>query len=157
MGVFGGQNGRITLFGATGNCTVIAEMGSFSLDGITRDTIAYASFGDDRERHKYGMLKGGSISFSGYFDPNSTQQTQLRNALTNGTVIGTTHGLYLWESYSTADTGFGYWKLSTAVTGSEFLVTSIKAARAKDSMGTFDVTLQISGAVVYTTSTGAST
>jgi len=52
--------------------TKMVGMGTWKLDGITADQIETTAFTDNWKGFKFGAKDGGTISFSGLFDPTDT-------------------------------------------------------------------------------------
>lgn len=80
-----GKDAKVALGTAT-----VAEMGTWSIDGISTDEFDASAFGDTWKKFEYGMKDGGTVSFNGHYDPADTtgqqalQQANLYNsALTN--------------------------------------------------------------------------
>ena len=92
MAVAEGRNGKITCCyltsaASTGQHT-IAELGNWTVSGISRNMIDYTAFGDTVAKFKPGMLDPGSLSFSGHFDgSDSTGQELLVAMLSSGVAI----------------------------------------------------------------------
>lgn len=61
-----GRNCKVTI-GASNS--TITGMGSWSLNGITADQIDTSSFGTVWKTFQIGMLDGGTVEFSGLFNP----------------------------------------------------------------------------------------
>lgn len=47
----------------------VASMGTWSMSGITTDQLESTSFGDEWKKYEFGLKDGGTISFSGLYDP----------------------------------------------------------------------------------------
>jgi len=66
----------------------IAGMGTWSMDGVTRETIEDTAFGDTIKSYVFGFMDGGSLSFDGNYDPaDSTGQNILNSACVNASVL----------------------------------------------------------------------
>jgi hypothetical protein len=93
MAVAEGRNGKITVRTSSAGPYKIAEMGSWSIGGQSRNMIDYTAFGDGTAKYKPGMLTPGTISFSGFFDGTDTKGVRrLITALTSGGYIGSSSG-----------------------------------------------------------------
>jgi hypothetical protein len=54
-------------------------MGTWSLDGISSDQLEATEFGDSWKTYEFGLNDGGTVSFSGLFNPDDvTGQNTLR-------------------------------------------------------------------------------
>lgn len=86
----------------------VSGMGTFTLSGFTRDVLEDTEFGDDIKTFMFGLGTGGTLSFSGLYDPtDSTGQVLLDSACKNSsTFTGGDLKLYIDNtSYLTVDTG----------------------------------------------------
>lgn len=66
-----GRLGKVALGSDT-----ISKMMNWSLDGVQIDQIDTTAFGDDWKQHLYGLKDGGTVSFSGHFDPDDNTGVQ---------------------------------------------------------------------------------
>lgn len=102
----GSKSGRIASV-KLGTYTV-AGLGVWSITGITRSMLDDTAFGDDVDKYQFGRLNGGTLSFSGNYDPvDATGQTLLDSAVKNASYFtGGDLKLYIDNtSYFTVDTG----------------------------------------------------
>lgn len=67
MSVSPGAFARIVIDGAT-----VAEMGTYTMSGFTRDVLEKTAFGDLTKKFTAGQCDGGEISFSGFYDLSDT-------------------------------------------------------------------------------------
>jgi len=67
----------------------IAGMGTWSMDGVSRETIEDTAFGDSVKKYVFGFMDGGAISFDGSYDPaDMTGQAILNSACVNASFLG---------------------------------------------------------------------
>lgn len=77
-----------------GTNTVLGQ-GTWSLNGVTADQMDASEFGLTWKRFEFGMMDGGTVAFSGLFDPaDITGQEALREANIENTDL-TTIRLYI--------------------------------------------------------------
>lgn len=129
-----------TVAGVKYNGTKIAGMGTFSLSGFSRETLEDTEFGDDVKTYLFGMGDGGTVSFSGLYDPDDTTGQVAFDALcAAGTSIGTgTSGLAFYIDASS------YWSLSGS--GATMLPTkSHSVSLDKNGLGQITFEAKISG------------
>jgi hypothetical protein len=87
---------------------LIAEMGTFSISGFSREALDISAFGDTTKKFTFGSADGGEISFSGNYDPTDTSgQLLIDSACVNASVFtGQNLKFYIDStSYFTVDTG----------------------------------------------------
>ena len=118
MGVAEGRNGKVTLVATTtGSEHTVAELGEWSISGISRNMIDFTAFGDETAKYKPGMLDPGTITFNGWYDAtDSTGQAQFITLLSSGTIIASSSNtapntLKLWANDDTAFSGYGYFSV----------------------------------------------
>ena len=158
MAVAEGRDGKITIIASTGGGDdTIAEMGEWSISGISRNMIDFTAFSDETMKHKPGMLDPGTISFSGWFDPtDSTGQQAVIALLSSGTLIGsgtsigvTYHKLRLWPST------LGYFEVPEGSTVNRYngiYITGMESGTNKDGLCSISFSGKITGAAIaYTT------
>lgn len=92
----------------TYNAATLAGIGQWTMDGLTRETIEDTSFGDTVKTYVFGFMDGGTLTFSGGYDPDDSTQGLLDSACVNASLIGGgTSGLRLYidnTSYFTPGT-----------------------------------------------------
>lgn len=118
----------------------IAGMGTWSMDGLSRETIEDTAFGDTVKKYVFGFMDGGSLSFDGNYDPdNSTGQAILNSACINASVLGPgSIRLYIDNT--------SYW---TIASGGQLLVTKANAVTMeKSGLGKISFTAKVSGAAM---------
>jgi hypothetical protein len=85
MAVKVGKNASVKI-----GTSVVAEMGTWSLDGITNELLDATAFGDEYKEYALGVGDWGGISFNGSFDMTDTNgQLLLDSAHKNKTVLNT--------------------------------------------------------------------
>lgn len=78
-----GKDAKVTL-----GANTVAEMGTWTMDGITNDTLEDTVFQDEFKMYQYGLGDGGTITFSGFFDmTDTTGQIMLESAARNKSTI----------------------------------------------------------------------
>ena len=156
MAVAEGRNGKITVQSNSTKHTV-AEMGNWSISGISRDMIEYTAFGDTVKKFKPGMVDGGQVTFSGFYDgSDSTGQKALIAALSSGVAISNTtgrpHKMRLWANDDASFDSYGFW--SCVGSSGELYVTSMDLGQDKNGLGTVSFTLKVSkGLLAWSTTT----
>lgn len=80
MAALSGTAGSVVL-----NGTAVGEIAEWSLD-LRHSPVDVTAFGDNWERY-VPSIRGATGSFAGNLDPDSTQQTLLRNAMLGGSAI----------------------------------------------------------------------
>lgn len=119
---------------------LIAGMGSWSMDGYSRETIEDTAFGDTVKKYVFGFGSGGTISFNGNYDPtDSDGQAILNSACVNASALGSgSIRLYIDNT--------SYW---TVATGGELLVTKANAVTMeKNGLGQVSFSAQVSAAAM---------
>lgn len=159
MSVAEGRHGRISVSYGSQSTSVqqtVAEMGEWTVGGMSRNMIDYTAFGDATAKFKPGMLDPGTVNFSGHFDGTDNEQKKLVTALSSGGAIDNTarvgrlSKLRMWANDDTSFESFGFW----SCTGSSGMlyVTSLETAQNKDGLATLTVTLKVSkGALQWST------
>lgn len=120
--------------------TTIAGMGTWSMDGLSRETVEDTAFGDTVKKYVFGFMDGGSLSFDGSYDPdNATGQAILNSACVNASVLGPgSIRLYIDNT--------SYW---TIASGGQLLVTKANAiTMEKSGLGKISFTAKVSGAAM---------
>jgi len=78
-----GKNAKVTV-----GANTVAEMGTWSLDGITNELLDATAFGDEYKEYAIGVGDWGGVSFNGSFDMTDTDgQLLLDSAHKNKTVL----------------------------------------------------------------------
>ena len=115
----------------------VAEMGTYTLSGFTRDALDSTAFGDDVKEYTFGVGDAGEISFSGNYDPTDTNGQNIINSACENASLFTGGDLRFYldsTSYLTVDTG------------GTILITKCRAvAFDKAGLATIDFTGKISG------------
>jgi len=153
MAVAAGWKGSITMKTSDSTDETIAEMGSWSISGPTRNTISVSAFGDSVARQEITTLTGQSITFNGFYDYTSTGQRALVSLLSSGVPIRCCTGaatfparLKLWANSDSDRPGYGYWALTTAVSGTTsatVYITGMELGQSKDGLGTVSFTAAV--------------
>jgi len=156
MSVAEGRNGKVTINETSGSKTtdLVAELGEWSIGGITRNMIDFTAFSDEVSKHKPGMLDPGTVSFSGWFDAtDSTGQASLIRALTSGTLIHSSSAswspwlLKLWSNDDTNFDGYGYWSVPSAA-NSGIYITGMELGTNKDGLCSISFTGKVTGSMI---------
>jgi len=155
MAVAEGRNGKITIFPTSGSSTMheVAEMGEWSISGISRNMIDFTAFGDVTMKHKPGMLDPGTLTFSGWFDASdSTGQQKLITLLSSGTLIASSSGtspnrLRLWTNDDTSFDGYGYFQVPAGANSGVY-ITGMETGTNKDGLCSVSFTAKITGALM---------
>jgi len=151
MAVAAGWKGSITVMTSSSADETIAEMGSWSISGPTRNTISVSAFGDSVARQEITTLTGQSITFNGFYDGTDTGQAALVSILSSGVPIRCCTGAGLWPArlklWANSDSdrpGYGYWALSTAgTTSATIYMTGMELGQSKDGLGTVSFTAAV--------------
>ena len=161
MAVAEGRNGQITVTYGSQSTSVqqtVAEMGEWSVGGMSRNMIDYTAFGDATAKFKPGMLDPGTVTFSGHYDGSDNEQKKLITMLSSGGYLGSSgragklSRMRLWANDDTSFESFGYWQMTTGSSG-KLYVTSMETAQSKDGLATLSVTLKCSKSVLTWTTT----
>jgi hypothetical protein len=115
----------------------VAGMGTWNLSGFSRETLEDTEFGDDVKTFVFGPGDGGTIDFSGLYDPtDSTGQAALDALIIAGTVISNTTLRFYVDAAS-------YWTISS---GGSILITKGKAVSMdKSGLGQVSFSAKVSG------------
>jgi len=151
MAVAAGWKGSISMKTSDSTDETIAEMGSWSISGPTRNTISVSAFGDSVARQEITTLTGQSITFNGFYDYTSTGQRALVSILSSGVPIRCCTGasnfparLKLWANSDSDRPGYGFWELSTAgTTSATVYITGMELGQSKDGLGTVSFTAAV--------------
>jgi hypothetical protein len=138
MAVKVGKNASVKI-----GTSAVAEMGTWSLDGITNELLESTAFGDEFKEYVLGVGDYGGISFSGNFDMTDTNgQLLLDSALRNKAVL-TSLRLYIDNtSFYIPNTNF---TSSGGATGAGILLQTIAIAFDKAGIGTISFTGKCTG------------
>jgi hypothetical protein len=139
MAVKVGKNASVKIGG-----TAIAEMGTWSLDGITNELLDSTAFGDEFKEYVLGVGDYGGISFSGNFDmTDTTGQIYLDSCLRNKVNL-TSLRLYIDNtSYYVPNTN-----LAGGLSSAGILIQTIAIAFDKAGIGTISFTAKCNGPMV---------
>ena len=166
MAVAEGRNGSITLATTDGTKITVAEQGTWSIGGISRNMIDITAFGDTVMKYAPGMMNAGTITFSGFCDAKSTAQNALINALNNGKFVGNACNgtgnargcstmvkkLRMWANDDATFPEYGFWS-AVGSTGKLFF-NSMDVGQDKNGVGTITFTAQVShGVLAWSTTT----
>ena len=148
MAVKVGKNGKVAL----GTATVLS-MTNWSIDGISTEEFDASAMGDEWKKFEYGMKDGGTISFSGHYDPvDTTGQQALQQANLYNSAL-TNLRLYIDNtSYFEPCQTTGYFS-PTLTTGaptqlSSVKITSLSIKTDKSGLESIDFTGKVSGVMV---------
>lgn len=131
----------------------IVGMGTWSLNGINADQMDTTSFGDNWKTFEFGQKDGGTISFSGFADPDDeTGQMKLQEYNLENTDV-TSIRLYVDNtSYYTPCQTTGYFSpfvTQNASTKKSLVnVNSFNVNVAQNGMMQIDFTCKVSGVMV---------
>lgn len=94
----------------------ILGIGTWAINGITVDMLEDTEFGDTWKTYLLGLKDGGTVSFNGYYDPEtSSYQSTIRDALENGTHL-TDLRFYVDNS--------SYWRPNSTGTPSSYILVT---------------------------------
>jgi hypothetical protein len=126
------------LAGVKYNGTKVAGMGQLNLSGFTRETLEDTEFGDDIKSFVFGMGDGGTVDFSGIYDPaDTTGQVALDALCAAGTTLSTgTAGLAFYIDSTS------YWSLDA---GTMLLTKSHAITMEKNGLGQISFSAKVSG------------
>jgi len=152
MAIAEGRNGKITIYPTSGSTAAheVAEMGEWSISGISRNMIDFTAFGDVTMKHKPGMLDPGTLTFSGWFDASDTTgQRKLITYLTSGTLIASSSNvgpnrLRLWTNDDTSFDGYGYFQVPAGANSGVY-ITGMETGTNKDGLCSVSFTAKITG------------
>jgi hypothetical protein len=132
----------------------IVGLGTWSMDGISADTIESTEFGEYWKKFEFGLNDGGNVTFSGFYDPaDSTGQIALQAANLNKSDI-TNIRLYVDQtSYYEPCQTTRYFGPGAMSTGYETMkswvnVTSYNVKADKGGLMSSDFTCKVSGVMV---------
>jgi len=110
----------------------VAEMGQWSLSGLTRETLDSTAFGDTYKQFEVGIGDYGTISFQGNYDPTDTNgQVALNSAC-----IAATH---VTDLYFYIDS-VSYWRVSN--TNSDYILLTKCNSVSADKSGIATVSFE---------------
>jgi hypothetical protein len=167
MAVSAGRKGIVTVVGeATGGGLTVAEMGEWTITGMSLPMIEYSAFADTVTRFKPGIMDPGGFSFSGYYDGSAFTATtantifMLTQCLNNGYPISNStiratmplKKLRLWANNDTDYESYGFW--GTTGSAGTVYITGMEVGTAKDGVGTVSFTGKVAvGALEWSTTT----
>jgi hypothetical protein len=174
MAVAAGKDGKVTIFTSSGSGEQeIAEMGTWSISGPSLNLVEHSAFGDERGRQKIGMMTPQNITFDGYADLSTGNDTtldvfpqrRLITFLSSGTPIYASskpaaasgpRKLRLWANDDATLTGYGFWSLdpSSTTLATKIYITGVEAGQSMDGVSTISFTAAVTGAnMVWSSST----
>jgi hypothetical protein len=116
----------------------VAEMGQWSIDGISVELLESTSFGDEWKEYQLGIGDYGTVSFSGNFDmTDTTGQVILESAQRNKSKIGTIRFYVDNTSYYTPNI--------TANSDAGVLMQTVKISFDKSGIGKIDFSGKCTG------------
>ena len=157
-----GKKGNVTVRTSAASNETIAEMGSWSISGPTRNMVEVSAFGDKTGRQELGTLTAQTFTFDGFYDGTDTGMTAIIQALSSAgpiacSTVGSTYParFQLWAQNDTDLNGYGWWGLSTAnTTTAKVYITGMELGQGKDGIGTVSFTGAVVGDdLAWTTST----
>ena len=143
-----GKDGKVAL-----GANKVVGQGAWSLNLGSTDEFDASEFGDEWEMIKYGMRRGGTISFNGHYYPaDNTGQGELESAFVLGTDLTDLRLYFNSTSYWRPNRTAGYWS-PTLTTGagtpvSTVRITSCDIGMDKSGLGTISFTAKPSGVFV---------
>ena len=146
MGFKSGHKCKVTL-----GANTVVGMGTWNLEGITADEMESSSFDQNWKSYEFGMKDGGTVTFSGFYDPtDSTGQTTLQEYnLTNEDL--TSLRLYVDSvSFFAPCSSAGYMYPGAGSSGKDTIlsnvnITSFSIGAEKAGLCTIDFTAKVSG------------
>lgn len=132
----------------------IVGMGTWRLEGITADQMETSAFGNNWKTYEFGMKDGGTLTFSGFEDPDDTTgQMVLKKCNVDNSDI---YNLRLYvdnTSYYEPCATTGYFAPGALSTGQDTLkswvnITSYNVSADKSGMLAVEFTAKISGCMV---------
>lgn len=148
MAVQVGKDAKVALGSAT-----VAEMGTWSIDGIQTDEFDASAFGDEWKQYEYGMKDGGTVSFNGHYDPaDTTGQRALMQANLYNSAL-TDLKLFINDtSYFVPNQTTGYFSPSLTTGAptvpSNVKITSLSIGADKSGLETITFSGKVSGLMV---------
>lgn len=142
MSVKVGKNASVRM-----GAVAVAEMGTWSLDGITNELLDSTAFGDEYKEYVLGVGDWGGISFNGSFDMTDTAgQLLLDSAHKNKTVL-TSIRLYIDNtSYYIPNTNITTGSGGVASAG--VLMQTIAISFDKSGIGTISFSAKCTGPMI---------
>ena len=131
MAAIGGRLAKV-LYGSN----TVAGMGTWEISGFKPDVLEATAFGDTVKTWvEAGIGDGGTVTFSGNYDPSDTNGQVALNALANtGTLLT---NLYFYESTSV------FWRVAA---GGAIILDQFQAIKmAKNALGTISFSGKVSG------------
>ena len=168
MAVAAGKDGKVTVFTSSGSGEQeIAEMGAWSISGPSLNLVEHSAFGDERGRQKVGMMTPQTITFDGYADLSTGNDTtldvfpqrRLMTFLSSGTPIypsskpaaaGGPRKFRLWANDDATLTGYGFWSLDPSSTSlaTKIYITGVEVGQGMDNVQTISFTAAVTGAIM---------
>ena len=140
----GGRVGRLAK--VTLGTDKIAEIGSWSCDGISIDMLDDPQFGDEFKTYQMGMGDYGTVSFGGWWDmSDTTGQKILESALNNKSKIIDIRFYVNSVSYYTPNTNAAS---SGGTTEAGMWVQSMRIGFEKGGIGTIEFTGKLTGPLI---------
>jgi len=116
----------------------VAEIGNWSLNGISVEMLDDSEFGDEFKTYQMGMGDYGTLSFAGHWDmSDETGQILLESAHRNKSKISNIRFYVDSTSYYTPNV--------TGVTDAGILIQSVKIDFDKSGLGRIEFTAQCTG------------
>lgn len=130
-----GKNAKVTVGAGDSQISLI---GTWSLSGMAQDQLEETQFGDTYKKYKMGLLDGGTISFSGLFDPDDTAgQDVLRTANENGTLLTS---IKFWLNATSY-----YTPAYSAITGSGVYITAWEIGADRSALMSASFSCKVTG------------
>ena len=119
----------------------VAEMGTWSMGGLTNETLDSSGFGTALRTFEFGLGDSGAITFSGFYDPtDTTGQSLIKSAALNKSKMQTIS--FFIDSTS-------YWTLKTSGNTGNLLITKADAITMEfGGLGRIDFEGKISGEMI---------
>ena len=143
-----GKDGKVAL-----GANTVVGMGTWSLDGIQVEEFDASAFGDTWRKFEYGMKDGGSVTFSGHYEPtDTTGQDLLMQANLYNSALTNLRCYINNTSYFEPCQTTGYFS-PTLTTGaptklSSVTITQFNVGLDKSGLGTVNFTAKVSGVMV---------
>ena len=152
MAIIKGKDCKVVYVDTNSVDHTVASMGTWKLDGITADQVETSSFGSNWKSFAFGMKDGGTVTFSGFKDPddftgqNTLELLNVNNEPTTRIKLFAGATKYYQPNLTT-----GYWSPDTAyttgqdTTASQVYITSFNIGADKSGMMTVDFTAKVTG------------
>jgi hypothetical protein len=145
-----GKDGKVSL-----GSDKIVGIGTWTVNLGSTDEFDASEFGDDWELIKFGMRRGGSISFNGNFYPeDTTGQNAAMQAFIKGTDLTDLRLYWSDNSYWAPNSTAGYFSpdLTTGAgtpAGSTARITACEITDDKSGLAKINFTARISGSMFH--------